>query len=259
MMIAAPLRRSLWLHVRSSPNQLPHGDKWSGSVSDMRELFRTLQQLKYSHINIASSQSHCATFSTESPFSSIKSQNESSTPMDSSVTSADPSSSSDTSSNANTSSSTSGSEEKKQSSATRSTPLGFAYDVVLGIVTGYALYQLYDFLFYFPDPFPLIFTIANEDPIVQEMVGSPIRMNHLRGTWTGSATDEVIDVKIPIRGPKGTGTLYSRALNLRGEWKFLYLQASDSNIPQRHSVNIPAKHLLYNESDTENNAGTFFV
>jgi hypothetical protein len=194
----------------------------------------------------------CQSFSTSStPQNTVNPSTAESTTTSSTTTNTNTNNTSENT-NANT-------REKKQSKTREYTKLDVIIDGGLGIALGYTLFQAYLFLSDRPEPLSLIIDIANNDPLVQEMLGTPVKIRFI-SPWTGSVNEHEANVIIPVTGSKAKGTLYARAImNEKGEWKFLYIQASDDQIPQRHSVQVPQHALFFDLPLTrpQNDAGSF--
>lgn len=75
---------------------------------------------------------------------------------------------------------------------------------------------------------------ARADPRVVEKIGQPIEAG-----WTASGNINVsgasgdADISIPIRGPKGKGTLYLVAKKSAGQWEFQTLQVEVAGESER--------------------------
>jgi hypothetical protein len=66
---------------------------------------------------------------------------------------------------------------------------------------------------------------ARADPQVTEKIGQPIEAGWTAsGSINTSGSSGDADISIPIRGPKGTGTLYVVAKKSAGRWEFQTLQ-----------------------------------
>ena len=126
-----------------------------------------------------------------------------------------------------------------------SASLGFGgrlSDVVLGFLCGLTLYYGVEWLLYWPDPLPLAASLASADPLVQAAIGRSLRCSPL---WTGNVHEgRSASVAIPVRGEKGAGTLYARAVWMEREraWRFVYLQAALAGLSQRHALSLPQQH-----------------
>ena len=114
-------------------------------------------------------------------------------------------------------------------------------DGLLGFLCGWTLFAAVDFLLYWPDPLPLISSIAASDPLVRATLGESLTFSPL---WTGTVREGVTaSVALPVRGEKGKGTVYGRALWREGKgWTFVFLQWGVEGLRQRNSIAIPA-HL----------------
>ena len=71
------------------------------------------------------------------------------------------------------------------------------------------------------DPYKYAFEKINEDEQLVELLGSPIvKDGMVQGSLNYNNGDGKADMKIPISGPKGSGTLYINATSGGDEWTY---------------------------------------
>jgi len=92
---------------------------------------------------------------------------------------------------------------------------GFA--VVFGVV----LFAVVSVTFRDSDVSRMAVAAAESNPIVQEKLGNPLKVGLLTsGSMEISGQSGHADLSLPVRGPKGKGTIYAVARKSGGLWKF---------------------------------------
>jgi hypothetical protein len=75
---------------------------------------------------------------------------------------------------------------------------------------------------------------ARANQTVQQRLGTPIEIGTLvSGSINEAGTSGKADITIPLKGPKGEGTLYVDATKFANEWKFNRLEAELPGEPNR--------------------------
>ena len=67
--------------------------------------------------------------------------------------------------------------------------------------------------------FKLTMSTAQASPCVSAKLGLPLESGSISGAFTESPSDGSADLSIPVKGPKGKGTLDVQANKLKGDWK----------------------------------------
>jgi hypothetical protein len=83
--------------------------------------------------------------------------------------------------------------------------------------------------------------VKSNAAVVQEL-GEPIDAgSHINGNITVSGDSGNADVKIPISGPKKSGSIYATAIKKHGKWDFSVLEVEIEGRTQRINLLTPSR------------------
>lgn len=70
-------------------------------------------------------------------------------------------------------------------------------------------------------PYEYALEKINQDEEITNLLGSPIEKDGMiQGSYNNNNGNKTADIKIPISGPKGSGTLFVEATGENGDWTY---------------------------------------
>jgi hypothetical protein len=102
--------------------------------------------------------------------------------------------------------------------------LGIVLTVVMVVAGAYFVFSLVDRTFKSSGGYQEALAIVRSDPRAVQALGAPVDDGWFpTGSVDSSGTRGTSDLAIPVSGPRGSGTLYLRAVGEMGEWRFTQL------------------------------------